>query len=106
MPDDSSAPPLPEAMTAEQVRRWDEVLDRIRVLLPAGAARVLVEGADGRRVAAVADRLAAAVRGAGRPTARRQPGTWSSSCAPALAATTIPIGPRTSSSTCTIRRGR
>ncbi|MEX5708212.1 methyltransferase domain-containing protein [Parafrankia sp. FMc6] len=70
MPDDSSAPPLPEAMTAEQVRRWDEVLDRIRVLLPAGAARVLVEGADSRRAAAVADRLAAAVRGAGRPCVR------------------------------------
>src|SRR5271165_1112809 len=49
--------------------RWDELLDNIASLLPAGAASVVVDGPGGQS-GAVADRLAATLRAAGRPCSR------------------------------------
>jgi len=55
--------------TDEQTHRWDEVLDTLVDLLPAGSASVVVDGAVGQP-ATLADRLAAHLRASGRPCSR------------------------------------
>jgi SAM-dependent methyltransferase len=57
------------ALAADPTRRWAEVLDSLAAMLPATAARVVVDGADGH-AAALADRLAATLHAAGRRCAR------------------------------------
>ncbi|GAB3860808.1 hypothetical protein [Dactylosporangium cerinum] len=49
--------------------RWDEVMDLLVAAVPAGPATVVVDGTD-ERTGQVADRLAAALRAAGRPCTR------------------------------------
>ena len=56
-------------MKTDCQRRWGELLDNIVGLLPAGAASVVIDGPDGP-AEAVADRLAATLRAAGRPCSR------------------------------------
>ncbi len=58
-----------DTMTGISHHRWDELLDNIASLLPAGAASVVVDGPGGQP-GAVADRLAATLRAAGRPCSR------------------------------------
>ncbi len=58
-----------DTMTGTSHHRWDEFLDNIASLLPAGAASVVVDGPGGQPVA-VADRLADRLRAAGRPCSR------------------------------------
>jgi SAM-dependent methyltransferase len=50
-------------------RRWTEMLDHLANALPSGAVCVVVDGPDGH-TADLADRLAATLRGVGRPCAR------------------------------------
>ncbi len=58
-----------DTMTGISHRRWGELLANIASLLPAGAASVVVDGPGGQPEA-VADRLAATLRAAGRPCSR------------------------------------
>ena len=58
-----------DTMTGISHHRWGELLDNIASLLPAGAASVVVDGPGGQP-GAVADRLAATLRAAGRPCSR------------------------------------
>ena len=58
-----------DTMTGISHHRWDELLDNIASLLPAGAASVVIDGPGGQP-GAVADRLAATLRAAGRPCSR------------------------------------
>ena len=64
-------PPLPalHTLTGISHQRWGELLDNIASLLPAGAASVVIDG-PGEQPGAVADRLAATLRAAGRPCSR------------------------------------
>ncbi len=56
-------------MTDISHHRWDELLDNIASLLPAGTTSVVIDGPGGQP-GAVADRLAATLRAAGRPCVR------------------------------------
>ena len=56
-------------MTGISHHRWDELLDNIASLLPAGATSVVIDGPGGQP-GALADRLAATLRAAGRPCVR------------------------------------
>jgi len=56
-------------MTGMSHHRWDELLDNIASLLPAGATSVVIDGPGGQP-GALADRLAATLRAAGRPCVR------------------------------------
>jgi SAM-dependent methyltransferase len=56
-------------MTGVSHHRWGEFLENIAGLLPAGAASVVIDGPGGQPEA-VADRLAATLRAAGRPCSR------------------------------------
>jgi SAM-dependent methyltransferase len=68
---DMAVASLPDwtVMTAEQVRRWEEVLDNLARMLPAGLSTVLVDGT-GPPARVVADRLARALHDRGRPCHR------------------------------------
>lgn len=68
-------------MTDATRQRWDELMNSLAGLLPAGTASVLIDG-PGRQPGVVADRLAAALRGAGRPCSRLA-GTSPGAVAPA-----------------------
>ncbi|MBE1609328.1 class I SAM-dependent methyltransferase [Actinopolymorpha pittospori] len=57
------------ATTDEQEDRWAEVLDCLAGTVPPGRVSVVVDGAEGR-TRLLADRLAATVRGTGRPCVR------------------------------------
>ncbi|WP_141964031.1 hypothetical protein [Actinoallomurus bryophytorum] len=57
-----------QAMTEEQVDRWEEVLSTLAGMVPSDAARVVVDGE--RAHATVADRLAVRLEAAGRPCTR------------------------------------
>ena len=80
------ASPIPpwQALGDEQVRRWRHVLDTLTRLVPAGPAAIVVDAnADSAAYpAAVADRLASALRAVGRACARltvdtpADEGTW------------------------------
>ncbi len=67
----SAAPPLHlrPAMTSASRQRWDELLDSIAGLLPAGPAWVLIDG-HGDQPAVLAGRLASTLNIAGRPYCR------------------------------------
>jgi len=69
MAHDTSPLPALHTMTGSPHHRWVALLNNIASLLPAGAASVVVDG-PGRQPAAVADRLAATLRAAGRPCSR------------------------------------
>jgi SAM-dependent methyltransferase len=69
MAHDTSPLPALHTMTGISHHRWGELMDNIVSLLPAGAASVVVDGPGGE-TEAVADRLAAALRAAGRPCSR------------------------------------
>ena len=69
MTQDMSPLPAPHTMTGMSHHRWGELLDNVASLLPAGAASVVIDG-PGDRPGAFADRLAATLRGAGRPCSR------------------------------------
>jgi SAM-dependent methyltransferase len=69
MTHDTSPLPALHTMTATSYQRWGELLDNIASLLPAGTASVVVDGPNGQPEA-VADRLAATLRAAGRPCSR------------------------------------
>ncbi len=56
-------------MTGISHHRWDELLDNIASLLPAGATSVVIDGPGGQP-GTLADRLAATLRAAGRPCVR------------------------------------
>jgi SAM-dependent methyltransferase len=58
----------PDTLTDEQRARWSTVLAHLVAAVPAGSPSVLIDGADG--AALLADRLAAALRAAGRPCVR------------------------------------
>jgi len=60
------------ALSDEQLRRWQHVLDTLATLIPAGPATVVVDSRPGAgaQPAAVADRLAAVLHALGRPCAR------------------------------------
>ncbi|MFI6763268.1 class I SAM-dependent methyltransferase [Micromonospora sp. NPDC050417] len=60
---------VPESMTDQQARRWAEVLDHLSHAIPSGAVTVVVDGFDAY-AELVADRLAAALHGFGRPCVR------------------------------------
>ncbi|MDQ7910597.1 class I SAM-dependent methyltransferase [Phytohabitans sp. ZYX-F-186] len=62
-------PPPPPA--EEQARRWSEVLANLAAAIPDGTPSVVVDGRG--YTGMVADRLAAALRAAGRPCARLSP---------------------------------
>jgi hypothetical protein len=64
-------PPGPAAhvLTDEQDRRWGGMLDNVAGALPPDAVMVLIDGDDGL-TALVADRLAATLPAAGRPSVR------------------------------------
>jgi hypothetical protein len=64
--------PAWQAMTGEQVDHWEEMLGALAELVPAGAARVVVDG--GHSHATVADRLAERLRAAGRRCVRTDHG--------------------------------
>ncbi|GGO21265.1 hypothetical protein GCM10011576_39420 [Micromonospora parathelypteridis] len=61
--------PAWQTLTGEQTRRWTEVLDHLAAALPPGAVTVVVDGGI-PYPGIVADRLADALRGIGRPCAR------------------------------------
>jgi SAM-dependent methyltransferase len=63
--------PLPhwQLMTDDQIRRWQEVLDNLARMLPAGPTTVVVDGAQ-PQAAILADRLADTLHTQGRPCAR------------------------------------
>ena len=69
MAQDTSPLPALHTMTGISHHRWGELLNNIASLLPAGAASVVVDGPGGQP-GAVADRLAATLRAAGRPCSR------------------------------------
>ena len=69
MSNNTSPLPALHTMTGTSDRRWGELLDNIADLLPAGDASVVVDGSGGQ-TEAVADRLAATLRAAGRPCSR------------------------------------
>ena len=56
-------------MSDEQVRRWEEVLDNVARMLPAGTVPVLVDRPQ-QQARILADRLADTLHAAGRPCAR------------------------------------
>lgn len=64
-------PPGPAAhvLTDEQSRRWGEMLGNLASALPPDAVTVIIDG-DDAHTARVADRLAATLQAAGRPSAR------------------------------------
>jgi len=68
------APPIPPwpALSDEQVRRWQHVLETLTTLIPAGPATVVIDARPGAAgyPAAVADRLAEALHETGRPCTR------------------------------------
>lgn len=57
-----------QAMTEEQVDRWEEVLSSLAEMVPSDAARVVVDGEHAH--ATVADRLAVRLNATGRPCTR------------------------------------
>jgi hypothetical protein len=57
-----------QAMTEEQVDRWEEVLSTLADMVPSDAARVVIDGEHAH--ATVADRLAVRLNAAGRPCTR------------------------------------
>jgi hypothetical protein len=57
-----------QAMTEEQADRWEEALSAVAEMVPADAARVVVDGEHAH--ATVADRLAVRLNAAGRPCTR------------------------------------
>jgi SAM-dependent methyltransferase len=69
MAHDTSPLPALHTMTGVSDRRWGEFLDNIASLLPGGVASVVIDG-PGAQPEAVADRLAVALRAAGRPCSR------------------------------------
>jgi SAM-dependent methyltransferase len=69
MAQDTSPFPARPTTAGASYRRWDDLLDNIASLLPAGATSVVIDGPGGQP-RAVADRLAAALRAAGRPCSR------------------------------------
>ncbi len=69
MAQDTSPLPALHTLAGISHRRWAELLDNIASLLPAGAASVVIDG-PGEQPGAVADRLAATLRAAGRPCSR------------------------------------
>jgi SAM-dependent methyltransferase len=60
---------MPSADTTTSRRRWDELLANVASLIPAGPARVLLDG-EGEQPAIIAGRLAAALNASGRPCFR------------------------------------
>jgi len=90
-------------MTDSSHQRWDELLDSLVGLLPAGPASVLVDG-DGDQPATLARRLAAALNTAGH-SCYRLPGTEPGPARDVPRAQTVKQE-QTSSSTCTTRAGR
>jgi SAM-dependent methyltransferase len=83
--------PTWEAMTEEQLGRWEELLDGVATLLPSGAVCVVVDG--GPHAAVVADRLAGRLGGAGRPCTRLT-GDVSVTAERTLGAVTLADGPQ------------
>jgi hypothetical protein len=57
-----------QAMTEEQVDRWEEVLSTVADMVPSDAARVVIDGEHAH--ATVADRLAVRLNATGRPCTR------------------------------------
>ncbi|HKS99826.1 MAG TPA: methyltransferase domain-containing protein [Rugosimonospora sp.] len=58
-----------QVMTDDQIRRWEEVLDNLAGMLPAGASAALIDGAH-PHTRILADRLADTLHATGRPCAR------------------------------------
>jgi SAM-dependent methyltransferase len=75
------------ADTTASRRRWDELLTNIADLIPAGPARVLIDG-DSEQPTIVAGQLAATLNASGRPCFRL-PATGGDNDAPCLPASTI-----------------
>jgi SAM-dependent methyltransferase len=84
------AVPTWEAMTEEQLGRWEELLDGVATLLPSGAVCAVVDG--GPYAAVVADRLADRLGGPGRPCTRLS-GALPATAERALGTVTLADGP-------------
>jgi SAM-dependent methyltransferase len=67
MAGDAAPVPAWQAMTDDQIRRWEELLDNLARMLPTESATVVIDGPH-PHATIVADRLAGALRAAGRPT--------------------------------------
>lgn len=80
-----------QAMTPASGHRWCEFLDNLTGLLPAGTSGVVIDG-PGEQTAVVADRLAAALRAAGR-SCLRQAGAPPSAADPVAGTVVLADGP-------------
>jgi SAM-dependent methyltransferase len=69
MAGDAALVPAWQAMTDDQIRRWEELLHNVAQMLPTERATVLIDGPH-PHATIVADRLADALRASGRPCIR------------------------------------